>query len=59
MLRIITTVFNLFTKAVTKYGLPCRVISDFGGENHLVGRYMLRQRGMNRNSMLICISTHK
>ena len=49
-----TTVLNAFVEGVQRYGLP----SDFGGENVLVARYMIRSRGPDRNSMITGNSTH-
>ena len=53
-----TTVLNAFVEGVQRYGLPSRVRSDFGGENVLVARYMIRSRGPDRNSMITGNSTH-
>ncbi len=52
------TVHRLFTAAAERFGLPSRVRSDFGGENYLVARHMLRHRGANRSSMITGSSTH-
>ena len=52
------TVLQLFEEAVARYSLPSRVRSDEGGENTSVALYMLRNRGMNRHSMITGSSTH-
>ena len=52
------TVLELFEQAVAKYGLPSRVRSDEGGENTAVGLYMLRNCGMDRQSIITGASTH-
>ena len=53
-----STVYASFLNSVDRYGLPSRVRSDFGSENVLVARHMLRYRGLNRNSMITGSSTH-
>ena len=52
------TVFRSFETAVDHYGLPSRVRSDYGGENKLVALYMIRNRGIERQSMITGSSTH-
>lgn len=53
-----STVLKLFEEAVHRYGLPSRVRSDQGSENRSVALYMLRNRGMNRQSIITGASTH-
>ena len=53
-----STVLDQFLKGVQCFGLPSRVRSDFGRENVLVARYMLSNRGPDRNSMITGCSTH-
>ena len=52
------TVYKLFLEATRRYGLPSRVRSDQGGENCSVALYMLRHRGIDRNSMITGASIH-
>ena len=52
------TVYELFISAANRFGLPSRVRSDFGGENYLVARHMIRHRGQGRGSMLTGSSVH-
>ena len=44
------TAFGAFMKGVSDYGLPSRVRTDRGGENILIGEYLLNSRGTGRNS---------
>ena len=47
-----STVHKLFLTAVERFGLPSRIRSDLGGENHQVTLHMLRHRGTDRDSMI-------
>ena len=53
-----STVLKLLLEALHQFGLPGRVRSDQGGENILVARYMLQNRGADRDSMITGSSTH-
>lgn len=53
-----STVYENFTNAISEYGLPSRVRSDYGMENYMVARHMLRYRGLNRGSAITGSSTH-
>ena len=50
--------YNAFMKGVQRFGLPSRVRTDQGRENIEVARYMLRQCGCNRSSVLVGSSVH-
>ena len=54
----ITTLCKVFLEATRRYGLPSKVRSDQGGESYAVASYMLRHRGVDRNSMIIVASIH-
>lgn len=51
------TVLKCFKIGVERFGLPSRVRIDRGGENIRLCRYMLRHRGLDRNSVLSGKST--
>uniref|UniRef100_A0AAV2KLY9 Integrase catalytic domain-containing protein n=2 Tax=Knipowitschia caucasica TaxID=637954 RepID=A0AAV2KLY9_KNICA len=53
-----STVMRSFLEAVTSFGVPSRVRADKGMENIEVARYMVTQRGINRNSFITGRSTH-
>ncbi|KAK4007652.1 hypothetical protein OUZ56_012806 [Daphnia magna] len=53
-----STVLNSFLGGVAVYGVPSRVRADKGGENILVGRYMLTVRGTQRKSIIVGRSVH-
>lgn len=47
-----------FMRAVSTYGIPSRTRSDKGGENVLIARFMLEQRGTGRASHICGRSVH-
>ena len=53
-----TTVLHSFLRAASQYDVPSRVRCDHGGENILVGMFMLRYRGCSRGSILTGRSVH-
>ena len=48
------TVFNAFLQAVECYGLSSCIRSDYGGENVLVGRFMLKHSERGPERSFIC-----
>lgn len=54
------TVLNLFLSGVSRYGLPCRVKTDKGGENVGIAQFMLNHhlRGPGRGSHITGRSVH-
>eukprot|EP01038_Epipyxis_sp_PR26KG_P005801 gene5801-8007_t len=44
--------------AIDKYDVPSRIRIDKGGENVLVARFMLRQRGLERSTVIAGKSVH-
>ena len=52
------TVLKLFTKAVHEFGLPSRIRTDRGGENIEMAKYMIRNRGSDRHSVIAGKSVH-
>lgn len=52
------TVVEQFVQGVSTFGLPSRVRSDHGLENIEVARYMLRNRGLGRGSIITGSSVH-
>jgi hypothetical protein len=53
-----TTIYESFLAAIRRYHVPSRVRSDQGGENTLVAQYMIENRGVDRNSMIVGSSVH-
>ena len=51
------TVLDLFQRAVSDYGLPLRIRSDYGVENVRVWDYMI-QRQQNTNTIILGSSVH-
>ena len=52
------TALAAFRKGVSDYGLLSRVRTDRGGENVLIGEYMLQTRGIGRNSIIMGKNVH-
>ena len=52
------TALSAFLEGIHAYGLPSRVRTDRGGENVLIGQYMIAQRGTNRGSIIMGRSVH-
>ena len=53
-----STVLSAFLEGVQRFGVPSRVRCDCGGENVHVARYMLHNRGSDRNRIIVGSSTH-
>ena len=53
-----STVLDLFTEAVGKYGIPSRVRADRGGENVFVADFMIQHQGTGRGSFISGRSVH-
>ena len=53
------TAFAAFRHGVSEYGMPSRVRTDRGGENMLIGEYLLQTRGTGRHSIIMGRSVHK
>ena len=53
-----TTVFPLFQEAVTKYGMPIHVRTDYGGENVIIWRNMTEFWGEEARSVIVGSSVH-
>ena len=53
-----STVLDCFVRAASEFCVPSRVCFDHGGENILVGMFMLRYRGTNRGSLITGHSVH-
>ena len=51
-------VLTYFQQAVERYGLPCKVRSDMGGENTLVAQYMVQHPLRGPGSMVTGRSVH-
>ena len=51
------TMLSEFIVGVERYGIPSRIRTDKGGENIDVIRYMLRSRGLDRNTCIALKST--
>ena len=52
------TALSAFLQGVAAYGLPSRVRTDRGGENVLIGQYMIQHRGTDRGSVIMGRSVH-
>jgi len=52
------TALQAFQSGVHEYGLPSRVRTDRGGENILIGEFMVEHRGTNRGSIIMGRSVH-
>ena len=52
------TVFELYTSAISQFGLPDQVRSDCGGENTKVWKYMIWSHNMDYSSVITGSSVH-
>ena len=52
------TALSASLEGVAAYGLPSQVHTDRGGENLLIGQYMIQQQGTDRNSIIMGCSVH-
>ena len=52
------TVYDNFTNAISEYGLPSHVRSDYGMENYMVACHLLQHRGLNHGSAITGSSMH-
>ena len=52
------TVVDLFAKAVSQFGLPDRVRSDYGGENVRVWQYMISSHHQDSSTVITGSSVH-
>ena len=52
------TVLELFTHAVSQFGLPDRVCSDYGGENTEVWKYMIAAHNLDYHCVITGSSVH-
>lgn len=52
------TALSAFLEGVDECRIPSRVRTDRGGENTLIGDYMIRQRGEGRGSIIMGRSVH-
>ena len=53
-----TTLLDCFLKGIHAFGTPLRARSDKGLENALIADFMIRQRGVDRGSMITGKSVH-
>ncbi len=52
------THLDAFLGAIQEYGIPLRTRSDKGGENILIARFMIDQRGVGKRSHICGRSVH-
>lgn len=53
-----TTVLKSFKNGISIYGIPCKVRSDYGGENIDVWRFMIASHGLDYTSVISGSSVH-